>query len=676
MIPQISSYQKNSELPYRNVELKKGFWKDRNRTNQEISIFYQWDQLEKAGSVDNFRIVGNLKKGFRKGFFYCDSDVHKWADAASIILASHYDGKLNDIIDEYIAIMEHAQLPDGYLYTYNQFHFPDRRWANIQIEHELYCLGHFIEAGISHFQATHSKKLLDIVSKSADLIVDSFQNCSPLMTPGHPEIEIALLKLYQITQNKKYLNMAQHFIEQRGKSHNFIFNLVKQNFDQNRRNKLIEIQKNELNFVEKQYHGFDFNEMAQKKEPFAMAFRSLVSFLSGKYFQQHKPLRKWKSPVGHSVRFGYFVTAATKLYLENGDSTLLSTLERLWDKMVSRRMYITGGVGSLPIIEGFGRDYELNNSYAYCETCAAIASIFWSWEMALATSEPKYHDLIERQLYNAASVGISLDGTKYLYRNILESEGHFERKPWFDTPCCPSNISRLWGHLGKYIYSSSNNSIWVNQYIESETRFKLNDSKEGKMQEVKIQMASQFPWGGKSNIQFRMASSHEFNLILRIPSWVEHFELKCNDSSIPYTLLNNPSSNSQIFPDRLLHNSYYINVLRTWQPDDVISINFPMKVQINYSNPKVRSNNHKIALSRGPLIYCLEDIDNLNEDMSNVKVDLNEPIQIEFNDSLLKGVTTLQARSNKSTPLNFVPYFTWLNRKKSKMQVWIRTNNS
>lgn len=676
MDKQISAYQKSSELPYWNVEITKGFWKDRNQTNQEIGIFYQWNQLEKAGSVDNFRIVGHLKEGFRKGFFYSDSDVHKWADAASIILASHYNEKLNNFIDEYINIVEHAQAPDGYLYTYNQFHFPNRRWANIQIEHELYCLGHLIEAGISHFIATKSRRLLNIAIKSADLIVDSFQDCPPIMTPGHPEIEIALINLYRITKLNKYLKMAHHFIEQRGKAHNFIRNLGKQNIDQNRRNKLIERQKIKLNLVEKQYNGFDFNEMAQKKEPFAMVLRSLVSFLSGKYFQQHKPLRQWKSPVGHSVRFGYFVTAATKLYQENGDSTLISSLVLLWENMVKKRMYITGGVGSLPIIEGFGRDFELNNSYAYCETCAAIATIFWSWELALATNLPKYHDLIERQLYNAASVGISLDGKKYLYRNILASEGDFERKDWFDTPCCPSNISRLWGHVGKYIYSIDNNSIWVNQYVESETSFTLFNSQERKKFEVKIQMASQFPWKGKCDLQISTASPQEFNLILRIPSWVDDYEIHCNHSPASYTVVNEPTSTSDVFPDRLLYNSSYIKISRTWQSDDIISINFPMKVQVNFSNPKIRTNRNKIAISRGPIVYCIENIDNLDENLSNVKIDLKKPIEVEFSDTLLEGVAILQARSIKDTPICFIPYFTWLNRKKSKMQVWVRVGNS
>ncbi len=661
-----TSHHGLTELALAQVRVTGGFWGSRCAMNRDSAIFYQWDQLEKTERVNNFRIVAGTKPGFRKGFFYNDSDVHKWAEAAAAILAAGTHDSLEKILDDYIDIVRRAQMDDGYIFTYNQFHFPGERWKNLQIEHELYTHGHLIEAGIAHMEATGRSDLMDIARKAADLVVRDFTGTGPVMTPGHEEIEIALIRLYRATRENKYLETARHFLEQRGRTRLFGLRLIGQFLSQSRRAGIIRKQEKESTGTLSTTAGFDFTENLTTTEPPFLKLRANISFLSGKFFQQHRPIRKQHSPEGHAVRWGYLATAMAMLYRETGDRTILNTLTEAWDRMVRRRMYVTGGVGSLPVIEGFGMDFELDNRYAYCETCAALASIFWSREMLLATAEARYADLIEWQLYNAASAGIALDGRSYLYRNPLESEGQ-TRRPWYATACCPSNVSRAWASLGRYICSHGSSDIWLHQYISSSAEIRTKD---GFPSSVRITIDSGLPWDGRVSIHMLVDKPLEFTLNLRVPSWSGNPSIAINGTPAEIKITPDPETGtaSGYSPYR----SYYISLKREWDPDTRIDIIFPMDIVLHRSHRRVRQNRGKIALSRGPLVYCLESIDNPAASIPEAVLDTGKALNACYSESHFGGTWLLQGTDPAGNALTFIPYFCWANRGQSEMQVWVR----
>jgi uncharacterized protein len=376
--------------------IEQGFWFDRLRVNARQAIFHQWDRLEASGCIENFRIAAGEKEGLREGWFFADSDAYKWLDAAARIYASRPDPRLAALMDDFIALLGRTQLPDGYLFTYNQIHFPGERWQNLQIEHELYCHGHLIEAGVSHYLATRRTDLLDIARRAAGRIVADFKGKDASWTPGHEEVEIALLRLHQVVAgDTAYLDMARQFIEQRGRSSGFALSLLRQNTRVGRRGAIVTQRKREYLAAHPDYRPFQLPPENRSQQPPFISMRWFASALSGKFFQQHTPIRQQTVPVGHAVRFAYLETAAAMLARESGDRSLLPAMEQAWERMVTRRMYVTGGLGSLPLIEGFGNDDELDPDYAYAETCAALGSLFWNWEMACLTGAAKYSDLFE-----------------------------------------------------------------------------------------------------------------------------------------------------------------------------------------------------------------------------------------------------------------------------------------
>ncbi|MBV6433333.1 MAG: Non-reducing end beta-L-arabinofuranosidase [Bryobacteraceae bacterium] len=634
-----------------------GFWRDRLDVNARRAIFHQWDQLEASGCIENFRIAAGEVEGFREGWFFADSDAHKWLDAASRILASFPSPELAAHIDAFISLLARAQQPDGYLFTYNQIHFPDTRWTNLQIEHELYCHGHLIEAGVSHYQATGRADLLEIVRRAADRIVEDFRGKDAKHTPGHEEIEIALLRLYQITRHQPYLEMARQFIEQRGRDPFFALSLLKQNFSVEARGKYVKQKKQEYLAAHPDFKPFQLPPGNVAKKPWNATLRWNINALSGKYFQQHAPVRKQTAPVGHSVRFAYLETAIAMLARETGDQTLVPALERAWERMATRRMYVTGGIGSLPAIEGFGNDYELDPEYAYAETCAALGSMLWNWEMAQLTGEAKYSDLFEWQLYNAAAVGMGMDGDAYLYNNPLACRGGVTRKPWYAVPCCPSNLSRAWADIGKYIFSSNQNELWIHQYISSqhETNF------------AKLELHSDLPWNG--NVRIKIESPAEFPLHLRLPSWSESPQVKLNGEPIAQNAISlAPPARASMRSAQL--RSVFLSLARAWSPADLLELTFDMPIQLRRAHPKVKGHADKVAISRGPLVYCLESADNPNVDIFNAKVN-TASLRPTFDASILGGIMKIEARSADGQPLTFIPYHLWGNRGASTMTVWV-----
>ncbi len=657
-------YRKLNPAPLNNCSMRDPYWGPRMELNATDAIFYQWTKIEETGRMDNFRIIAGMKQGFRRGFFYDDSDVHKWAEAASLILSRKHPEELKELVNDYIAVITKSMENDGYVFTYNQFHFPDLRWVNLQIEHELYTLGHLIEAGVSHYETTGSNRLLALARRSADLLVRVFHKASKEMTPGHQEVEIALIRLYRATGRESYLNLAEQFIENRGRTPFFGYRLVQQFLSQKRRSELIEHDEY-YQGGEKKDSGFDFEENLQESEPPLLGLRAAFQFLTGRYFQQHRPVRKQKVPRGHSVRWSYFFTAAALLFQERGDQSLIKTLEQAWDHMAERMMYVTGGIGSLPVVEGFGRDYELDNSFAYCETCAAIGSIFFSWEMLCATGEAKYAELMEWQLYNAAAVGIALDGKSYLYRNPLQSDGGLTRKPWFNTACCPSNVSRTWARMGGYICTSSGNDVHVHQYIGSAINLDLDSG--GTMD---IALTSELPREGKASIEVKSGQPVEGTVNLRIPVWADTTRVYLNSLEVQHEL---PGTEKTVTASGYSpFESYYLPLTRTWESGDTITIEFDMETRVHRPHGKVKNNRGLVALSRGPLVYCLESTDNPHISLQEAELDLDKPVEPEFRNDLFGGTMALRVQDTSGVSLVFIPYHCWANREESSMRVWIK----
>jgi len=657
------------DLSAKDVKIQDAFWGPRLDMNANIAIYHQWDQLIKSGCIHNFYLVADQAEGVREGFFFADSDAYKWLEAAARVYQSHPSTKLKTLMDDFIELIGRTQTPDGYIFTYNQFFFPEVRWQNLQIEHELYCLGHLIEAGVSHYEATLERPLLEISIYAADLLVKEFSNAEPEGTPGHQEIEIALIRLYKTTETQTYLDLAENFIEQRGRMRPFLRHILKNKESVDAREAVVRsTQEAYYTSHSERVRKFKLPEDNVSLKPPFGNLRWFYNTATGRYFQQHKPVREQTVPVGHAVRFAYLQTAIAMLYRERRDETLFWALEKAWDHMVSRRMYVTGGVGALGTIEGFGQDYELDPFFSYSETCASLGVIFWNWEMTLASGKAQYSDLSEWQFYNGAAVGLGQDGTSYLYNNPLSCEGGLTRQAWFKCPCCPSNVSRAWADLGKYIFSHEGSDIWVHQYVGCQVQ--LEDS-------LEIQMASELPGDGRVSLSLNLPTHREFSLHLRIPSWSEATSLKVNGEAIP---LINPSStiSDQAASGHNLtgsgHNpaqSWYQALKRTWHPGDRIEIEFDMSIRIQATHPRVRATLGKVAVTRGPLVYCLESIDNPDLDIFEVELDPSSLSPESSN--LFDGIQIIRGKTVDQKELNFLPYYLWANRGESQMTVYVKT---
>jgi DUF1680 family protein len=660
------------------VKITQGFWFDRLETNAKAAIFHQWEQLEASGCIENFRIAAGESSRFREGYFFADSDAYKWLDAASRIIADRPDPQLGELIDGLAGLLERAQQPDGYLFTYNQIHFPTVRWKNLQIEHELYCHGHLIEAGVSHYQATGSGRLINIARRAADRIVADFMGKNASATPGHEEIEIALLRLHQVTPgDTAYLAMARQFIEQRGRTRHFGLSFLRQAISAGQRSINVQQKKRKVSSVHpgSQPHRLPPGNTAT--QPPFLILRALSSALSGKYFQQHAPIRAQVEPVGHAVRFAYQETAAAMLARECGDTSLLPGLERAWEQMVMRRMFLTGGIGALPGIEGFGRDYELDPIVAYAETCAALGSLFWNWEMSVLTGAAKYADLFEWQLYNAAAVGMGLDGKSYFYNNPLASHGGVERRHWFAVPCCPSNLSRTWADLGKYVYVAEQGKLRIQQYIGSHLAEEILPCCEGGEAAVSLKMESGLPWAGQVRIKIaevecmQQKEPVEFEIMLRLPSWAGGMSVILIEH--PAAAYGAPqASASDNFPASGYdpRRASYLSLRRSWSSGDEVEIEMTMPIRLRRAHPKVKGHRGKAAVTRGPLVYCLEDIDNPGTDIFTAAV-MPGSLRPVFDKHLLGGIVKIQGTSSTGATLTFIPYFLWGNRGPSQMTVWI-----
>lgn len=654
------------EIPFTAVKIHDPFWSPRLEMNASHALFHQWEQLEASGCIQNFRLVADPSTpGFRRGWFFADSDAYKWLEAAVSGYAQSEVRSLLHLIDDFIALLQSAQALDGYLYTYNQLIFPDSRWENLQIEHELYCHGHLIEAAVTHHLVTGQQNLLHIGIKAADLLVSTFANQGAFFTPGHEEIEIALLRLCEVTQNDDYLQLAIQFLRQRGRHVPLSFGLhmLAENARVNQRTQIY--QQNQKDYDQNHPNLSQTSKLPPPNKIPAVPLaklRFMLSGLNGKYFQQHRPIVNQTTPVGHSVRFAYLQTATAHALLHNWNPKINQVLEKSWDRMVTRRMAVTGGIGSLPYSEGFGRDYELDPKIMYAETCAALGSMFWNWEMTVLTQDARYADLFEWQLYNASLVGMGQAGNCYSYNNPLQSDHGMQRQPWFEIPCCPSNISRTWGKLGGYISSYMMDEIWIHQLIGASLPFSCWDPM------FTIQSTSELPWQGKYQITISTDQPQYIPLHLRIPSWSGKVSLFLNNEPIHanFQRINLKEKTAQGYDPRL---AQYITIDRTWQDGDQISLDLEMPIRIQPVHPKVKSCSGKAALSRGPIVYCLEGIDNPGVDLETIKPDLASLMEI-FEPDLLGGIMTIQGKTTGGKILKFIPYAWWANRDPSPMTVF------
>lgn len=645
-------YNKLSYVPFYKVQINDDFWSKRQKINRDVSIHLQHEKLEQDHHIDNFRVAGGVKKGVQIGEFYYDSDLYKWLEATSYILHTHSDPDLELKANEIVDLINKSQIEDGYVNTFYSTRFLQERFTNLYIMHELYCAGHLIQAAVAHNIATGKETLLNVAIKFADLLVKTFLGGKRKGVPGHEEIELALIELYRLTNKSNYLELAKEFINRRGKISNFKTYVLNQYLNMRYITKLAK--KKNLEF-EKEVEGKNISSM-QKSEvaEFVSGFtiKDFIKFirenLNGNFIQSNRPVRDISEPVGHAVRAMYLYCGMADLYSETGEEALLKSLRRIWLKMDKARMYITGGIGSERSTEGFGKDFALGNRDSYSETCAAIGNVMWNWRMIQITGNCKYAELVEKLLYNAMLVGQSIDGTKYTYNNPLISHGKDERKEWFLCACCPPNVARIISSLGQYIYSTSEKGIWVHQYIGNTTNFNFQSNL------IKISQKSQFPWKGKVEIHLNLSKNQKFSIFLRIPNWSIAAELTVNG----------------IKHSDGLSKGKYVEILRNWLDNDIILLTFKMKANLIKSDPRIKDNRGRAAISYGPLIFCLEQKDNKKLDIFKNIIPRNQEFIVKYKPELLGGINIITGKNSNNEIFTAIPYFAWSNRGPDKMQIW------
>ncbi len=624
-----SSTSENKEeikqVPFTQVHISDSFWQPRIETNRTVSIPSAFKECEKNGRFDNFAIAGKLMEGEHRGdFSFDDTDPYKIIEGASYSLANKYDKNLDNYLDSVITIIAAAQEPDGYLTTCvtNKCTrlsgwWGTKRWEKIN-SHELYNSGHLYEAAIAHYQATGKRTLLDVAIKNADLVCEVFgpgENQKHVPS-GHPIIEMALAKLYKVTGDKKYLDMAKYFIEETGR-------------------------------------GTDGHKL-------------------NAYSQDHMPILKQEEIVGHAVRAGYLYSGVADVAALTNDTAYFNALTRIWENMASKKLFITGGIGSRPQGEGFGPNYELNNHTAYCETCASIANVYWNYRMFLATGDSKYTDVLERALYNGVLSGVSLSGDKFFYDNPLESMGEHERQHWFGCACCPGNITRFMASVPYYMYATQAKDVYINLFIQSKAEVNTVDNN------ITIEQKTGYPWDGNIQMTINPQKEEQFTILVRIPSWITDKPVATDlytytDKAKDYSILVN---GEKVKAD--IKNGYAA-ISRNWKAGDCITLDLPMDVRKIRANKNVEDDLGKLAMERGPIVFCLEGQDQEGKTVFNKFIPDTVSVSASFDKDLLNGVMVLKGNAFevdregnvKNVTFKAIPYSTWNNRGADQMEVWI-----
>ncbi len=613
------------EVPFTQVRPNDGFWLPRIETNRMVSIPSAFRECEKNGRFDNFAIAGGLKKGEHRGdFSFDDTDPYKVIEGASYSLAVKYDAALDAYLDSVIHLIAAAQEPDGYLTTCVTNRctrlsgwWGTRRWEKIN-SHELYNSGHLYEAAVAHYRATGKRTLLDVAIKNADLVCEVFgPDSGQVHRPGgHPIVEMALAKLYKVTGDEKYLREARYFVEETG--------------------------------------------------------RCTDGHAPSMYSQDHKPILQQDEIVGHAVRAGYLYSGVADVAALTGDTAYFHALERLWQDLAGRKLYITGGMGSRAQGEGFGPRYELNNHTAYCETCASIANVYWNYRMFLATGEAKYADVMERALYNGVLSGVSLGGDRFFYDNPLESMGQHERQPWFGCACCPGNVTRFMAGVPGYVYATQGADIYVNLYMGGSADISTTGG------DVHIEQTTDYPWDGVVTLTVTPGRETDFALRLRIPAWAGTAPV----ASDLYAYTGRPAAYTLQVNGKAvqpLESDGYATLLRTWKAGDVVTLSLPMEVRRVRANPQVEDNRGKLAMERGPVVFCLEGWDQPDSTVFNKFIPDGTPVTASFEPDLLNGVIVLDGMAGEVRPdgttcevaFRAIPYSTWNNRGATQMAVWV-----
>lgn len=613
---------KLAAVPFTDVTIDDEFWAPRLETNRRVTIPYVFKKCEETGRIDNFAKAAGLMQGKFEGIFFNDSDVYKVIEASAYLLINHPDPQLEEYVDKLIDKIEAAQWKDGYLYTFYSVPNlqPENRWTDIQKKHELYCAGHFFEAAAAYYQATGKRKILDVAVRLADYIDSVFGPDKKQDVPGHEEIEIGLVKLYRVTGNEKYLKLAKFFLDERGHAHG----------------------------------------------------RKLY----GPYCQDHQPVTEQTEAVGHAVRAGYMYCGMADVAALTGDEKYLEALERIWQNVVSKKLYITGGIGARRGGESFGDDYELPNKTAYCETCAAIANALWNHRMFLLHGDAKYIDVLERVIYNGFLSGISLSGDMFFYPNPLASDGSYERSQWFSCACCPTNIVRFLPSIPGYAYAYKDDNLYVNLFIGGSATIKMCKNT------VLLTQDTRYPWDGEVKITVQPERAGRFAIYIRIPGWAQNCSVPsdlyryASDSREKVTVKVNDKSSA------FKMDKGFACLRRMWKKGDEIKIHLPMPIQQVLCHDKVKDNAGRTAIQRGPIVYCFEAVDN-PQGLAGLLLSSEAKLQAEYQPDLLGGILLIKGQGKIQRPqaegktlvkdINVVaiPYYAWAHRGKSEMVVWL-----
>ena len=639
------STKKIEAAALKDVALDGGFWAERQTVNREKTIPAIYHQMDITGRLNSLNVDWNPSKPNPHHFW--DSDVAKWMEAVGYSLETHPNAEFERQVDEAVDLMAKAQLPDGY---YNG-HFlavePEKRWTNVRDMHELYCAGHLMEGAVSYAAATGKTKILDVLSKYADHIDELFgpNESQKHGYPGHPEAELALIKLYRATGDERYLNLSKYFVDERGKQPSYFDEEARQRGEDPR------------NYWAKDY----------------------------RYTQAHVPVREQHTATGHSVRAAYLYSGIADVAYETNDASLVEISKSIWDDLTTHQMYVTGGLGPAHTNEGFTFAYDLPNENAYAETCASIALVFWAQRMFHLDQNSRYIDVMERALYNGVLSGVSYDGETFFYANPLASypnvnpfalwsgiatDRHYRRSEWFDCACCPPNLARMVASVGAYFYSVTPDQLYVNLYGQNHATFQLNGSAIG------IEQQTKYPWDANIQINVSVDQPTRFDLALRLPGWCRDAQLSINGAAI----------SSQ--PER-----GYVVINREWSNGDHISLTLAMPVERILPNPGIRQDAGCIALQRGPVIYCLEEVDN-GAELANVTLPPEAKLSAEFDAALFGGVGVIVGEAVRVEPENWpgglyqpesairltlkpfsfkaIPYCFWANRQPGEMRVWLR----
>ncbi len=631
-------------LPFTQVMLADNFWLPRIEINRTVTIPASFERCQATGRVNNFVMAAQKKGKFCTKYPFDDTDIYKTLEGAAFSLAVHPDAKLDAYIDSLIEIIAKAQEPDGYLYTARTIDpvnvgpwLGKERWEKErELSHELYNAGHLYEAAVAHFMATKKRNLLNVALKNADLVCSVFGPGKKTVAPGHEIVEMGLVKLYRITGKQEYLATAKFFIEARG-----------------------------------QYAGYD----KKNTDPWK----------NGSYWQDRDRVVMQTEAEGHAVRAGYLYAAVADVAALTGDDSLLHAIDNIWNNVVSKKIYVQGGVGALGDGERYGANYELPNASAYNETCAAIANVYWNQRMFLLHGNSKYIDLLEKILYNGLIAGIGLDGKSFFYTNAMEVKNNATykdlettRSGWFECSCCPTNLARLIPSIPGYIYAQKDDNIYVNLFIAGSAKLTVNKAA------VQIIQQNNYPWDGALSFTINPAKTLNCNLLIRIPGWAQNEELPSdlytfqnNLNEKPIITINGKSVSFSI-------KEGYAVINNTWKKGDKVEVSLPMEIRRVVSSKNIQENEGKVALQRGPIIYCAEWVDNAGK-VSNIILPASTVLVPEFNPGLLNGITVLKGKvpayviennqQIKTVQQSFtaIPYYSWANRGKGEMMIWLPT---